>query len=522
MVATTVARTSPFRYLRARMPKFASIDVGSNASRLLIVEADKPGSWSTVTQLRAPVRLGHSVFLTGKLDPDSIEESVESMRTFRRTLDVHKVEQYRAVVTASARDAENSEELLERVRGVGIELEAIDGTEEARLVKLAVAHKIPLGQKRALLCDLGGGSLELTEVNHDEVRYSTSLRIGTVRMLESFLENGKPVTKAQSMLLDEYIDRILAPVREDFQRRNYDLVAGTGGNFETLATLCPAAGPGLPRIDVRKARTLAPRIAKMSTSERRKRFDLRPDRADVIVPALYALLAIADLARTEIIVAPGVGLKEGILHELIEKHFEVWDYKLDENQAARGALQLGRRFHFDETHATQVDRLAMQLFDRLAPLHKLGEHDRLLLRIAALVHDVGDFVHFDAHHKHTQYIVENSDMIGLSGEDRVVVGCVARYHRRAAPNAKHASFGSLAPTARRRVRQLSSILRLADALDRGHRSKVHKLDVAVNSRKVKITVGGHEDLSLEVWTCERKSSLFVQTFRRDVAIEVAE
>lgn len=502
------------------MPNFASIDVGSNASRLLIVRADGPGPFTVVHQLRAPVRLGHSVFLTGRLDPDAVNDLVLAMRTFAAAMESHDVEQYRAVVTASARDAENSAEMLELVRQAGVELEAIDGTEEARLVKLAVAQRVSLSDKRALLCDLGGGSLELSEVHHDEVRFSTSLQIGTVRLLESFLDEGKPVTKPQDRLLTEYLERMLLPVRENFSKRSYDVAVATGGNFETLAQLCPLVGAPVPTIDVRKARPLLTRMMKMKASERRAHFDLKPDRADVIVPALYVLLALVDLARTDSFVAPGVGLKEGIVAELVDKHFRVWDYKVDESRAVRAAVQLGRRYHFDEAHATQVDKLAVQLFESLAAIHRLGEHDRVLLRVAALVHDIGDFVHFAAHHKHTQYIVEHSDVMGLSKPDRILVGCVARYHRRAAPSTKHAAFGALSEEDRRRVRKLSSILRLADALDRGHRSRVHQLEIDASGKEVVIRASGREDLSLESWTTARKAALFESTFRRSLRVEV--
>lgn len=500
------------------MAKLASIDVGSNASRLLIVQADAPGRVTTVHQSRVPVRLGRSVFLTGKLDADAVDELVGAMRGFRQMLDDHDVAAYRAVVTASARDAENAADMLRRVNDTGIELEAIDGTEEARLVKLAVEKRVPLRDKRALLADLGGGSLELSEVNHDEVRFSTSLQIGTVRLLESFLEKDKPVTKAQERLLTEYIERMLQPVRESFVRRAYDVVAGTGGNFDAIAALCPLPGTALPTVDVRKARALLPKLAKMKPIERRTKYRLRPDRADVIVPALHVLLAVAELARTDAIVAPGVGLKEGSVAELVDKHFRIWDYKLDESRAARAAVHLGRRYHFDEAHATQVDRLAGQLFDQLRPLHQLDDHDRVLLRVAALVHDIGDFVHSAAHHKHTQYIVEHSDLMGLSPEHRVLVGCIARYHRRAPPSTKHAAFRSLSSDDRRRVRQLSSILRLADALDRGHRSKVAQVDVEIAPGEIVLRPSGREDLSLEAWTVERKAPMFEQTFRRKVRI----
>ena len=498
--------------------RFAAIDVGSNASRLVIAEAVGAGEPKVLLQERKPVRMGHSVFLTGKLDAGAINECVEAMRGFAKLIAEHKVDVVRAVVTASARDADNSEELLTRVHATGIQLEAIDGTEEARLVKLAVERALPIHDKRALLVDLGGGSLELSEVHHDEVRHSTSLAIGTVRLLESFLDNGKPVTKRQERVLTEYLDRMLQPVAQDFLKRSYDVVAGTGGNFEAIATLCPVVGAAIPTIDIKKARQLRVKLAAMSALQRKKEYGLKTDRADVIVPALYVLSAVADLARTDTMVAPQVGLKEGILYSLIDKHFRAWDPRVDEHIAMRATIQLGRRYHFDETHATQVDRLCVQLFDHLADAHKLSPEDRVLLRVAALAHDIGDFIDYASHHKHTQYILEHSDVMGLSPHVRVMVGCIARYHRRAAPNLKHESFGSLRPEDQRKVRQLSAILRIADSLDRGHRSKVQRLEITSTLKELLIQAHGREDLSLEVWTAEKKSEYFNEMFDRSLTL----
>jgi exopolyphosphatase/guanosine-5'-triphosphate,3'-diphosphate pyrophosphatase len=503
------------------MPTFASIDLGSNASRLVIAEADDSRNMRIVESVRAPVRLGHSVFLTGRLDPRAIDQCIEALRDFQARLATRQVAAMRAVVTASARDAVNSDELLERARDeAGIPLEAITGTEEARLVKLAVQSKLRLGGYRSLLVDLGGGSLELSEVHHDEVRFSTSLEIGTVRLLESFLSPRKPVTDEQERLLVEYIDRMLAPVEENFRRRSYDLVAGTGGNFDAVAQLCPVPGRDLPTIDVRAARALLPRMARLTPTERRAAYDLKADRADVIVPALYVIVRVADLARTEEIVAPGVGLKEGILVELVDKHFRVWDYTVDEHAMARSAVHLGRRYHFDEPHATQVDRLACVLFDALSPLHELGPADRQMLRVAALLHDIGDFISSDAHHKHTQYIIESSDLMGISREQRPIVAAVARYHRRAMPSPKHAGYKRLSPDDKKRVRKLASILRVADALDRGHRSRVRQLDVKVSPTEVLVVPKGAGDLALEVWTARRKAELFERTFERALRFEL--
>ena len=510
------------------MPSFASIDIGSNASRLLVVDADDAETVRKQVSLRRPVRLGHRVFLTGQLDPAKIDQCIEALREFKQELATRDLAAVRAVVTASARDAVNSAELIRRAeKEAGIALESISGTEEARLVKLAVESRLRLGGYRSLLVDLGGGSLELSEVHHDEVRFSSSLEIGTVRLLESFLTPDGPVTPREEKLLNDYVDRMLAPVEDQFRRRRYDVVAGTGGNFDAIARLCPVPGAPAatadpPTIHVPTARALLERMKKLTPTERQAAYDLREDRADVIVPALYVVVRCADLARTEEIVAPGVGLKEGITVELVDKYFRVWDYGVDEAAMARAAVHLGRRYHFDEPHATQVDRLACVLFDRLQAVHALGPVDRQLLRMSALLHDVGDFISSAAHHKHSQYIIENTDLMGLSVEQRAVVACVARYHRRAVPSAKHTLYKRLGPADRRRVRKLASLLRIADALDRGHRSKVRHLDIELAPGLVSITPHGTGDLALEVWTARRKAELFEKTFEVELRFELGD
>jgi exopolyphosphatase/guanosine-5'-triphosphate,3'-diphosphate pyrophosphatase len=503
------------------VPKFASIDMGSNASRLRIVEADGPQELREVASLRVPVRLGHEVFLTGRLDPRIIDQAVAAVRRFAEAIDDAEVERYRAVVTASARESDDAEALVSRVRReTGIALEAIDGSEEARLVRLAVSRVIDLREKRALLMDLGGGSLEITEVAEGEPVFSTSLEIGTVRLLESFLASGKRVEPAQERLLVEYLERMLVPLAPDLARRRYDLVVGTGGNFEAIAQL--ASKPGAPRvIDVGRARELLGRLSRMTPKERASAHGLRPDRADVIVPALYAMLAVADHARAREVHAPGVGLKDGILYELVDKHFRVWDYRGEEDASASAAVQLGRRYHFDEAHARQVERLAVAIFDGLASLHKLGPTARRYLRLAALLHDVGDFIHFASHHKHTQYLIEHSEITGLSPTERVLVGCVARYHRRAMPSTRHESYARLDPASRVVVRKLASILRIADALDREHLGKVKDVQVAVSSGVVTLRLRGEGDIALEQWTVARKAALFEATFRRKLVVQLA-
>src|SRR5205823_3175658 len=161
-----------------------------------------------------------------------------------------------------------------------------------------------------------------------------------------------------------------------------------------------------------------------------------------------------------------------------------------------------------------------QLFDDLQSVHGFSDRDRLLLRAAALLHDVGDFVRYDGHHKHSYYLILHSDIMGLSAEERAIVANVARYHRKSAPDPAHPNFRDLEKEARGKVRGLAAILRIADALDREHLGKVASARAVVdsNKRRLSLVITGREDRELEEWTVQAKSDLVRDVFGLDVVV----
>ncbi len=517
--------------------RFAAIDVGSNAIRLRIVEASAPQQsqlslpvdakngegWREIANLRAAVRLGTEVFLTGKLAPSSIGQACNALREFRRAMDEAHVDAYRATATSAVREAKNRETLVERARReAGVELEVIEGIEEARLIELAVVRRLGLSEHTTLLVDVGGGSTELTVLEKAKHAFSISLPIGTVRLLETLLHGGAPLDKERGRLLSEMIDRALVEAIPALAKTNFQAFVGTGGNIDTLADLCPAKGGafGYPRaIDVGAMRALFAKLLAMSAADRRDEFNLRPDRADTIIPAAALLLRLAEVFKMGAIVAPGVGLKEGVLVELIDKHFRVWDAAREAQAVLAACERLGHRYRFDEAHGQLVSKLAGQLFDDLREVHGMSDRDRLLLRAASLLHDIGDFVRYDGHHKHSFYLIQNSDIIGLTPDERAIVANIARYHRKSVPDPSHPNFRDLDKQARSKVRGLAAILRIADALDREHLGKVKSVHARVDSHKGKLLliVDGDEDRELEEWTVRAKSELLRDVFDLDVA-----
>jgi exopolyphosphatase/guanosine-5'-triphosphate,3'-diphosphate pyrophosphatase len=261
-----------------------------------------------------------------------------------------------------------------------------------------------------------------------------------------------------------------------------------------------------------------PKLTILTPDERRVVFNLRPDRADVIVPAAEIILGVAAAFKIERIVAPGIGLKEGILDELTEKHFDVLDYGGEAASSLEAAMRLGRRYRFDEAHGTLVSRLGTELFDQLRPLHKLGDRDRLLLAVSGLLHDIGDFVRYEAHHRHSQYILSNSDVIGITPREREIISNVARYHRKSLPDPSHPNFRDLDRDDRVKVRTLAAMLRIADALDREHAGKVTAARAILERGRMRLQLTGSADRGLEEWTLARKSELFREVFDLDVEL----
>lgn len=517
------------------MARLGAIDIGSNAIRLRIVDVDPPDvggatagprfrPFREVYADRVAVRLGHDVFTRGRIESSMIAQACEALRHFRTKMDEVKVDRYRAVATSACREAENADVFVERAeREAGVHVEIIEGVEEARLVQIAVRERMNLDKRTAVLIDIGGGSTEVTVLRDLDPVVSRSFQMGTVRLLEAFLEGGGRLDATREELVTEYIERIggeaLREIAGSLTGPPHFVIA-TGGNIETLADLAPPhqAFPESRGIDVEGMKELLADLAKLSVAERIVKYGLRPDRADTIVPAAKILTSAATAFNATNILAPGVGLKEGVLVDLATQHFIPRDFSSEAASVGEACLRLGRRYHFDENHGRAVAAFSTQLFDDLARLHGLEPRDRVLLFAAALLHDIGDFVRYEGHHKHSFYVIAHSDVMGLTPLEREVVANIARYHRKSPPSLDHENFRALAPRLRTKVKTMAAILRVADAFDREHRQVVTKLSARVEGNVLSIDADGEEGRALEEWTVRAKSGLLRETLGLEVRI----
>lgn len=496
------------------------VDAGSNAIRFMLAEFRSPTRFSSIKYRRVPIRLGHQVFLNGQLAQETMDATVVAFEQFRSYLDDRDVRQFRAVATSAVREARNGDVLAKRIQEeAGIDLEVISGSEEARLVHAAVGSRIALSDGPWMLCDVGGGSVEVSLVDDVGMLWSESHTMGTVRLLEVLSGAQDDPSKFQR-LLTEYINVLSLPSPASYlQPKGF---IATGGNIEALAEFAGAVPDErgvapLPVADLQKAIQL---LSPLSFADKIARFGFRPDRADVILPAAMVYLRVAQVAGVETILVPHVGVKEGILLDIMD---DLAQHRTHEERAlvqvSAAAVALGRRFLFDERHGKHVAGLASSLFEQLTDLHGLDARDRLVLRAAAILHDVGLFISYKRHHKHSLYILQQTDLPGLSATEMLMVANVARYHRKAGPKSHHSSYMSLPPAERMRVGKLAGILRLADALDRQHLGRVTEAKASLHGLELVLETKGEGDLLLERWAVSRKQGVFEEAFGLKVRVE---
>jgi exopolyphosphatase / guanosine-5'-triphosphate,3'-diphosphate pyrophosphatase len=501
------------------MPTIAAIDVGSNAIRLAIANVDTNGSYQPVYSVREPVRLGQDVFTKGTISPHTVDKLVERFIDFKQKLEEHAVSQVKAVGTSALREAMNRDLVLRSVnKATGIEISIIGGEEEARLIHLAVKSTINLKNKVALLVDIGGGSVEVLLANDTTVLCTESYAMGSVRLLKILDE--KAGEERFNQLVTEYVDATQRRLEQEIGNQKIDVCVGTGGSIESIGELRKELleKNSNQKVTVEELKTLVKKLRAMTFEQRIQDLRLRPDRADVIVPAAIVLQKIVQQAGVDEVAIPGIGLKDGVLLELVNQ-IQDREKRFHRDQVIESARRLGKKYFFDEKHANTVAKLAVQIFDQTKPFHELDAEGRLILEVAALLHDVGHYVNVANHHKHTFYLIQSSAIIGLSQLQMDLVANVARYHRKSPPKLLHKPYEDLAPKHRLMISKLAAILRLADALDHEHASTVENVEVDYKRPRFMFRLKGKGDMLLEKWALVNKRDLFESVFDANVVVE---
>lgn len=500
------------------MKRIQAIDIGTNSVRSIVVEVPVGGPYRIIDDEREMSRLGRGLDATGTLDDEAVSATTTALRAMMEIGRSLEVEEVRAIATEAVRRASNGAEFIATLeRDIGLSVEIISADEEGRLVWLSAAPQTK-GAEFSAVVDIGGGSVEVVQAVESELSSIVSLRLGARVLAERFVTED-PISDDSFKALKRFVRKSLRDAVRPIAPGATRLI-GSGGTVTSIAALVAGMrgrryesvhGVEIARAEVMR---LLGSLSHANTAERLSMPGMAADRADIILPGALVLAEIMRLLGVSGVLVNARGIREGIVIDTLASEGAL-DPLADPSSAVR---DLGQRFRYDRAHADQVTALSLSLFDQLAEKLGLDTSKRGLLEAASLLHDVGYFISYDRHHRHSYHLILHSSMPGYTQRELAVIAATARYHTKALPKRSHDSWASLDPRDRATVRGLAAILRIADGLDRGRAGRVSGVSASDDGETVYLSVSGKGDLGAELYGVEKKKDLFEDAFGRKVQV----
>ncbi len=429
------------------MSKYAAIDIGSNSVRMLAADV-VGGEIRVLAEDRQVTRLGESVFETGRISDAALQSLCDTLARMAAAYAKLNVAAVRVVATSAVRDASNQDEFVERTSAaVGTNVEIISGAEEARLIHTGVVARWPRPNETALLIDVGGGSAELIISREGTLADAVSRPLGAVRLAQVFLRSDPPKQEELQRMFG-YIEDKLTPFFKQHGSDRFDRVivtSATAGAIVSAANDIPRARRDeADRVAAKltQIRELFRRISRVNLAERRKITGIGPRRAEIVVAGAAVFLRIMEMFNLPAIQYCTAGVREGIVVDLATRGSGLGVAHLQPEQRALMDF-MAAKYQVRPGHAKHVSAICSKLFSDLKLLHRLPADEGSLIESAGYLHDIGHFVSNTAHHKHSAYLIMNSDMPGYNDRERLAIAALCRFHRKSLPQARHIDFEAL-------------------------------------------------------------------------------
>ncbi|MEX0725669.1 MAG: HD domain-containing protein [Planctomycetaceae bacterium] len=502
----------------------AVIDIGTTQIRMAIAQIGSDGEIQILERLSQAVNLGKDTFSKGVIRKSTIEECVRVLKSYRQLLVEYQIlqpHQIRVVATSAVREALNRLAFIDRVYiATGIEIELIDEAEVNRITYLGIKPFLEsepeLSSGCTVVIEVGGGNTELLLVEKGDVVFSHTYRLGSLRLREMLQAYNTPKSQART-ILDSQVQRIVDQMVTHISQQGGVKLMTLGGDMRFAASCLIADWDSkhMGHIPTKKLEHFTNHILSWTEDQLIQKYHLTFPDAETLGPSLLAYLLLAKALNLDEVLVTNVNLRDGLLKEMVIR--DTWSEDFT-RQVSRSAIELGRKFNFDETHARHVAELSVTLFDALKDEHHLEQQYRRLLYVAALLHEIGQYVSSRSYHKHSMYLIRNSEIFGLSRHQILLVALVARYHRRSSPRSTHEGYLSLDRDSRVAIAKMAALLRVADALDRSYSQRVNDLRCRREDSRLVISVPRVEDLSLEQLALKQKGALFEETFGMTVLL----
>ena len=510
----------------------AAIDLGTNSLHMVVVRIEPTlPSFSIIGREKETVRLGDRDIKTGELKPEIMKKAIAALGRFLEVAKSLNAETTIAVATSAVREAPNGKDFLQRIEDeLSLSVDLISGQEEARRIYLGVLSGMEFNDQPHIIIDIGGGSTEIILGDSHEARVLTSTKVGAVR-LTSELITTDPISHIEFQYLQAYargtLERSVEEVQANIQMGETLRLVGTAGTIETLALIHAREKFGsvpatLNRYEfsLKDLRELVNRLRKLNYSERAAIPGMPDRRSEVILAGAVILQEAMILLGVESVTVCERSLREGVIVDWMLTHGLIEDkLRYQSSVRERSILKQAKKYNVNLEHSDRVAKFALSLFNQTqGKLHNWGIEERELLWAAAILHNCGHYISHSAHHKHSYYLIRNSELLGYTETEIEIIANLARYHRKSPPKKKHQNYANLLHKEDRHiVSKLSAMLRLAVALDRRQIGAIAKVQCEYNpdSQELKLQIfPSHpdQDCALELWSVDLKKDVFEAEF----------
>ena len=495
------------------------MDIGSTFIRMTIAEGRGEGSFTILERVVQSVAIGREVVASRRISNATIEKCVSILRSYQSLLGEYDIPLASVHVTATAavREAENCDAFIDRLSvATGTQVNVLDISEVGYYHHLAlqpVFDKDKQADKTAYcVMEIGGLTTEVLCVDHRAIRFAQTYNNGSLRIRHQMQESGIPDTRMTEVAEGraKEMERHLAQ-----NIRNLDalklVLLGREMRFAASRILGDRKGAGLSKISVPAFARLVREIVALPIEEVARTCQLAYPDAETLGPALMIALRIAKAFRLKEVYVGGLSFCDGLVIEALEGW--VWDKSMSRH-VLRIAEEVGLKYRHDARHARHVAHLATRLFDLLQGEHRCTPLHRLILEVAAWLHDIGVFINTRGHHKHSMYIIEHTEFPGLNARIINLIALVARYHRKTVPLTTHPDYMALPHDDRLVVCKLAALLRVADALDRVHVQSLGEIRFDLQDEMLTCIPGQPVDISAGQLALVEKGDLFEQIYGR--------
>jgi len=503
----------------------AIIEIGSTGIRLQVAEIHSGGEWQVLDRAVRPVSLGRDVFTSGSVSRESMLECLAVLQNYRELLSSWNIDEknIHVIATSALRVARNRDVFIDRVQQeAGFKLSIVEGIEENRLMYLAVRfalkQDIPLFWKaNSMILEIGGGSTEIMLLRRGQIVAAHSLKIGTI-LIDQRSRHGLGTGIIYQRYLNENIKNTLEMLNMEMDLAHVRTLVAAGSDARLAAE---RAGKDINEnsklIERNEFIKFVDKIRNYTVEDCIREFGIAYTDAEGVVPGLLVLKLFLERTGAANVAVPLVSIRDGYLVDLASGVDSSMQNEFF-SQIIASAINLGKKFYFDEAHSRHVTDHCMTIFDALVKEHGMNRRHRIMLEVAAILHDVGTYIKPSGHHKHGQYIVANSEIFGLHNDELNIIANVISYHRGDTPSQSDIEYIKLQREERILVLKMASILRVADALDRGHSQQIKKITVERRAETIVLNVDKTYDLSLELIGLDEKGGMFQDVFGYKVVL----